>query len=95
MRKVVLAGVAALSVLGASTAHADQKWGFSLRQCHVTKVVDPPDVSSGTVALDLEDVLELQKFTRDLKKCEAWYKCLTDRDQGKVKHCYANDRRWR
>lgn len=23
------------------------------------------------------------------------YQCLRDRDAGKVKHCYANDKRWR
>jgi len=30
-----------------------------------------------------------------IKKCKAFYQCLEDRDRGKVKHCYENDRRWR
>jgi hypothetical protein len=25
----------------------------------------------------------------------AFTKCIDDRQAGKVKHCYANDRRWR
>src|SRR5215475_12597073 len=29
------------------------------------------------------------------EKCKAFYQCLEDRDRGKVKHCYENDRRWR
>jgi len=45
--------------------------------------------------VDLKDIRELQKFIPYLTKCEAWEKCLADRDEGKVKHCYANDRRWR
>jgi hypothetical protein len=47
------------------------------------------------VLLEAEDVFEIQKLIPDLKKCTAYYKCLNDRDAGKVKHCYANDRRWR
>jgi hypothetical protein len=45
--------------------------------------------------VDLNDIRKLQKHIPDLKKCEAFYKCLADRDAGKVKHCYENDRRWR
>ena len=37
----------------------------------------------------------LEKELRDWKKCDAYYQCLADRDAGKVKHCYANDKRWR
>jgi|SRR5215467_12260829 len=48
-----------------------------------------------TVDLRLDDILELQKHVRALKKCEAFWQCLADREAGKVKHCYVNDRRWR
>jgi hypothetical protein len=47
------------------------------------------------VTLSLEDVLELQKQLPLLKRCTAFYQCVADREEGKVKHCYANDRRWR
>jgi hypothetical protein len=48
-----------------------------------------------TITLSIEDVLELQKHLPLLKKCGAWFKCLRDREAGKVKHCYENNRRWR
>jgi hypothetical protein len=32
---------------------------------------------------------------RAFKACDAYRKCLDDRDAGKVKRCYENDRRWR
>jgi hypothetical protein len=48
-----------------------------------------------TITLTLEDVLELQKHLPLLKKCNAFWQCVADRDAGKVKHCYENDRRWR
>jgi hypothetical protein len=31
----------------------------------------------------------------ELKKCIAFWRCVTDREAGKVKHCYENDRRWK
>jgi len=40
-------------------------------------------------------VKELPFILRKVKACDAYRKCLDDRDAGKVKHCYANDRRWR
>jgi hypothetical protein len=40
-------------------------------------------------------VKELPFILRKVKACDAYRKCLDDRDTGKVKHCYENDRRWR
>jgi len=51
------------------------------------------DKEDGPV-LGLKEILELQKEIPRLKQCEAWHKCLEDRDKGKVKHCYERDRRW-
>ena len=51
--------------------------------------------STATISLDLKNVLELQKHVSLLKKCSAFWQCVEDRGQGKVKHCYENDRRWR
>jgi len=42
-----------------------------------------------------EDLPNLEKEIKNLKKCMLFMKCLEDRDAGKVKHCYENDRRWR
>jgi hypothetical protein len=99
--KLLLTGVAAL-FLATGTAHAimdeNLDWSINWKPCSVT----PTDKDSGgltgikAIALDLEDIRNLQKFIPELKKCEAWYKCLYDRDiKHTVKHCYANDRRWR
>jgi hypothetical protein len=38
---------------------------------------------------------DLPKMMPVLKACWAYRKCLDDREAGKVKHCYYNDRRWR
>ena len=39
--------------------------------------------------------VRLEKELREAKKCDQYYQCLDDRAAGKVKHCYANDKRWR
>jgi hypothetical protein len=53
------------------------------------------DDKTVSVRLSLEDLLELQKHIRLLKQCAAFHQCLNDRADGKVKHCYENDKRWR
>jgi hypothetical protein len=35
------------------------------------------------------------KYARACKKLNVFDKCIADREAGKVKHCYENDRRWR
>jgi hypothetical protein len=37
----------------------------------------------------LEDIPEILKMAKSMKKCRAWMQCLDDREAGKVKHCYA------
>jgi hypothetical protein len=41
------------------------------------------------------DLPVLEREIKNLKKCMLFWKCLGDRDAGKVKHCYENDKRWR
>jgi aspartyl protease family protein len=50
---------------------------------------------SVTLWIDKAARMRLESELRDWRKCDAYYQCLTDRDAGKVKHCYANDKRWR
>jgi hypothetical protein len=97
-------------------ANATDDWEFDFRICHVSKTFSfdgdhtlghtlsmnvVTAVDRAIVNLELKDVLALQKFIPDLKKCEAFYQCVTERDgyvkpKGKrPKHCYENDRRWR
>jgi Tripartite tricarboxylate transporter family receptor len=44
---------------------------------------------------EAEEIPDILKAIAVIKKCKAFYQCLEDRDRGKVKHCYENDRRWR
>jgi hypothetical protein len=90
---------AAIMLAAITTSKAEpssEKWEFDGRQCHVRKSLGSLEQGWGdAVALHLDDVLELQKHIRDLKACDAFWQCTADRDAGKVKHCYQNDRRWR
>ena len=47
------------------------------------------------IYLDKAARMRLESELRDWQKCDKYYQCLADRDAGKVKHCYANDKRWR
>jgi hypothetical protein len=75
-------------LLTTGTAHADD-WHLH-RTCIVIKIFD-----DSIVYLELKDIQELQKYIPDLKKCTAFWQCVADREAGKVKHCYENDRRWK
>jgi DNA polymerase IIIc chi subunit len=110
MRKLLLAGIAAL-FLATGTAHAEEKlddsWWTDCRHGWITKEFkaelmqdDPPvEITDTSVRITYDELRKLLKdlprITRALKACDAYRKCLDDRDAGKVKHCYANDRRWR
>jgi len=47
------------------------------------------------IPFEKEARARLEKKLREWRKCDAYYQCLADRDAGKVKHCYATDKRWR
>jgi hypothetical protein len=56
---------------------------------------DPNRVGIIIQPFDKAARMRLEKELREWRKCDAYYQCLADRDAGKVKHCYANDKRWR
>jgi hypothetical protein len=115
MKKLLPIGIAALSVLSASAAHAqletcgpaysrpctdedaqaalsaqkaaedEPNWYFEKWNCSARM--------SGVVTL--KDIPAIMENIRNLKRHCAWLQCLDDRAARKVKHCYANDRRWR
>jgi len=92
MKKLLLTGVAVL-LLATGTAHADsEKWEASFRQCHIRWA---RETEGQTIVIEAEEIPDILKAIRVIKKCKAFYQCLEDRDRGKVKHCYENDRRWR
>jgi hypothetical protein len=47
------------------------------------------------IPFEKEARTRLEKALREWRKCDAYYQCLADRDAGKVKHSYDNDKRWR
>src|SRR5262245_1706408 len=103
MRKLLLTGIAAL-LLATGTAHADnEKWEAVFRQCHIRKWFSKDELANmgwqrdtgQTIVIEAEEIPDILKAIREIKKCQAFYQCLEDRDRGKVKHCYENDRRWR
>jgi len=93
----------------AESWQADCRHGWIAKHFSDLKVSDLPGygedslpvavTDNGSVRITLD---EFRKLLNDapvimpaLKACEAFRKCLDDREAGKVKHCYANDRRWR
>jgi hypothetical protein len=109
MKKLILTGVATL-LLATGAAKAEEKlddsWWTDCRHGWITKEfkkVDednpPVEVTETSIRITYDELRNLLKdlprITRALRACDAYRKCLDDRDAGKVRHCYANDRRWR
>jgi hypothetical protein len=105
MKKLLLTSIAALLLASQPVANADQeKWEGDFRQCHIRKWFSKDelaeigwqrDTPGQTIVIEQDEIGDLEKAIRLIKKCKAFYQCLDDRDRGKVKHCYENDRRWR
>jgi hypothetical protein len=66
------------------------KWETNFRRCQIEKYSNDDDQ-----VITPEDVPDIMHALKELKKCAAFWQCVDDREQGKVKHCYENDRRWR
>jgi hypothetical protein len=110
MKTLLLAGVAALSVLYASTPSAEG-WEVDCRRGRIFKLLPKPDDTSPGgfyvsverddmfVSIDRDQFDELAKAIanarRECKEYDRFMQCVVDREAGKVKHCYENDRRWR
>jgi hypothetical protein len=81
-----------------------EKWEGVFRQCHIRKWFSKDELAEigwqrntpgQTIVIEENEIGDLEKAIQVIKKCRAFYKCLEDREAGKVKHCYENDRRWR
>ena len=96
MKKALLFGIAVL-FLATGTAHADGRWTANFRHC----AIEPTGVPSDTVPNFTEnwilpdDIPEIEAGLKVLKQCKAFWQCVEDRENGKVKHRYFNDKRWR
>jgi hypothetical protein len=104
MKKALLSGIAAL-LLATGAAHADVKtdidgypkpetiWIAHIHSCSIYRAVTEGNSDSSTI--EWNEIPEVLRALRELKQCAAFHQCISDRNAGKVKHCYANDRRWR
>jgi hypothetical protein len=96
MKTALFAFAIVLAAISTTQADPNDKWEYDGRNCHARISLDALDQGwGGKVAVKLADVLQLQKMIRALKKCEAFSQCVNDRFEGKVKHCYINDPRWK
>jgi hypothetical protein len=73
-------------------ARADTEWQFHFRSCTAFKRLAE---ATNYDFVTLKDVRALQKMIPDLKRCAAFWQCVEDREAGRVKHCFENDKRWR
>ena len=82
----------------------EKKWRADFRTCEIRRLFSIGDdegqafdVGGGQISVSIgpDDIREIEKGLAVLKKCNAFYQCVVDRDAGKVKHCYENDSRWR
>src|SRR5262249_34514024 len=87
MKKLLLTSIATLFLV---TGTARAEWDLARHDC-ILEWHDPGQPATIT----LKDIPDLLERLKDLKKHCAWLQCLDDREAGKVKHCYANDKRWR
>ena len=106
--KLFLAGVAAL-FLTTGAAHADVKTDIDgypkpvrtwIAHIHSCSIYRPARDANGneepaTDVTSWDEIPEVLRALRELKQCAAFHQCISDRNAGKVKHCYTNDRRWR
>jgi hypothetical protein len=100
MKKILLAGIAVLALAG--TASAEEKWEGNFRQCHIRKWFSPDQLkemdwqreSGQTIIIGKDEIKDLEEAIKLVKQCTAFFKCTDDREKGKVKHCYYNDKRW-
>jgi hypothetical protein len=79
-------------------APALARWEASFRRCEIERVwVDGDYYPLGfpDAVIVPKDIPAIERGLKTLKKCDKFWQCIEDREAGKVKHCYANDRRWR
>jgi hypothetical protein len=72
----------------------EDKWIANCRYPIIEKR-HPNDQPEWLMVIEPADLPVLEKEIKNLKKCMLFHKCLEDRDAGKVKHCYENDKRWK
>ena len=70
-------------------------WKTEKWDCALIWMPLPNDDANAEASIDIKDLPKIIKRFKEMKGHCAFLKCLDDRAAGKVKHCYANDRRWR
>jgi hypothetical protein len=105
VKRLFLTGVAVL-FLATGAAHADvktdidgypkpvRKWIAHIHSCSIYRPATEGNIDA-TDVIEWDEIPEVLRALRELKQCAAFHQCISDRNAGKVKHCYENDRRWR
>jgi|SRR5262249_49332171 len=91
-----LIGIAAL-FLATGAAHAEplEHWSSEKWSCGL-KWIGPEGEPAMVYPEDIPKFIRAFKNMKRSPKTNCdFLQCLADRDAGKVKHCYENDKRWR
>jgi len=98
---IVIAALSIASTVARAEPEDEQKWQTSFRRCEINKVFLKGDenvyegIGWQRITITLDDVADIKRALVVLEKCKKFWSCVNDRDAGKVKHCYENDKRWR
>jgi hypothetical protein len=104
MKQIFVAGIASLFLATGTAQRPTQagyffsdKWTTNCRYTIIEKrrPEGGGEVPEGLMYIEPADLPNLEREIKELKKCVLFWKCLSDREAGKVKHCYENDKRWR
>jgi len=93
MKALVVALLLALASAAAPVQAAEQ-WEASFRKCDIGKsfakddTIVSEDGSQIFVTITPADIPAIEKGLKVLKQCDKFWKCVEQREAGKVKHCY-------
>jgi uncharacterized cupredoxin-like copper-binding protein len=97
MKKLLAALLLATAVV---SAQATETWEASFRKCDLGKTFAKDDTitaydgSTVFVTITPEDIPAIEKGIAVLKQCRKFWTCVSERNAGKMKHCYMpKDRR--
>jgi hypothetical protein len=103
MKPLFLSSIAAL-FLATGAAHADVKTDIDgypkpvrtwIAHIHSCSIYRPASDEPATDVISWDEIPQVMRALRELKQCAAFHQCISDRNAGKVKHCYEHDKRWR
>jgi hypothetical protein len=101
MKELLLAGVLIVATWPSAQAGSlySDEWAANCRWMIIEKLrpTGPGEdlAPESVMFITPKDLPTLEREIKVLKQCLAFWKCVDERDAGKVKHCRENDKRWR